>query len=41
MLTELTILNGESHFSYEDMGLLSLHIYLSIGMSLLFALMIK
>ena len=41
VLTEVTILNGGSHFSYEDTGLLSLHVYMSIGMSLLFALMIK
>ena len=41
VLTELTILNGDNHFSYEDMGLLSLHVYMSIGMTLLFGLMIK
>ena len=44
VLTEIVSLNqtpGDNHFSYEDMGLLSLHCYMLVGMALLFALMIK
>ena len=44
VLTEVIMLNqtpDDNHFSYEDMGLLSLHCYLSIGMIVLFCLMIK
>ena len=44
MLTEIVSLNktpDDNHFSYEDMGLLSLHFYLCVGMTTLLALMIK
>ena len=44
VLTEIVLLNktpDENHFSYEDMGLLSLHYYMLISMMLLFGLIIK
>ena len=42
VMTEVVSLNPDgNHFSYEDMGLLSLHCYLAVGMSLLFGLTIK
>ena len=42
VLTEVVMLNEDNnHFSYEDIGLLKLHFFLAIGMTLLFGLMIK